>query len=244
MRLNQVVSVEKGLRQRTTGELTALHQATQKPALLTGLLKKYRPSNVEGATYPDEEQKVQFIAEEVIKRIQELEITLTDATARKDWANCSACADIKVDGQVIVPRAPVHFILYLMKQLLPNLRTMVEKMVVLDPSVDWHRDSNTGLQKTKPIESQRTRKVKKAFTAHAPTKEHPAQVVIYDEDEVVGVWETVRASGALSLQRQKAIIVRLARLEDAVKEALQEANSIDAPAQNIGAPLLQFVFGE
>jgi hypothetical protein len=241
MKLSQVVAVDKGLRQRITEEITGLHQATQKPQLMTGLRKEYVPK-VEGEeTYPVEEQKVQFLAEEVIARVQALFSELLNATARKDWSNCKARANVVVSGNVLIPDAPVHYLLFVGKQLI-YLRTLVEKILTLDPGVDWHLDPSSGMWKTNPIITQRTRKVKKVLVKVQPTKEHPAQAESYDSDEVAGTWHTVKASGAIPLIRKKEILTKIDAVADAVKIALEEANSIEAEPVHVGAALLGYIF--
>jgi hypothetical protein len=51
--------------------------------------------------------------------LRETSATLTrlfDVTPTKDWANCEARADVKVDGRVLVPDVPVAYLLFLEKQ--------------------------------------------------------------------------------------------------------------------------------
>ena len=47
-RLNQIIAVEKGIKSRSFQELTEAHQALQKPALLAGIARTYRPKDEEG----------------------------------------------------------------------------------------------------------------------------------------------------------------------------------------------------
>ena len=47
-RLNQIIAVEKGIKSRSFQELTEAHQALQKPALLAGISRTYRPKDEEG----------------------------------------------------------------------------------------------------------------------------------------------------------------------------------------------------
>ena len=67
-RLNQIIAVEKGVKSRSFQELTDAHQALQKPALLAGIARTYRPKDEEGEQLPPESTKVQVKAEEIIRQ--------------------------------------------------------------------------------------------------------------------------------------------------------------------------------
>src|SRR5882672_589375 len=97
-KLNQILAIEKGIKTRVYAEFTDLHQATQKPALMNGFQKSYHPRDEEGETYPPEAQKVQHNASDVLDRVGVSLAELFDITATKDWANCTARADVIVDG--------------------------------------------------------------------------------------------------------------------------------------------------
>ena len=119
------------MKTRVYAEFTELHKATQKPALMNGFQKTYQPRDEDGETYPPEHQKVQYNRSDVIKRVSELLAELFDITATKDWANCSAKADVVVDGKPLLKEVPATYLLFLEKQL-NDLRTFVGKIPVLD----------------------------------------------------------------------------------------------------------------
>ena len=56
-RLNQIIAVEKGIKSQSFSELTDAHHAVQKPALLSGISRTYRPKDEEGETLPSESAK-------------------------------------------------------------------------------------------------------------------------------------------------------------------------------------------
>jgi hypothetical protein len=240
MKLNQVVAVEKALRARVHEETTALYQASGKAALFTGLRKDYLPKREDDETYPREEQKVQLNAEEVLRSAGVLFANLFNVVSRKDWANTVAKADVVVGDRVLIKQAPVHYILFVGKQL-EEIRKMVDKLPVRDPGLDWFYDRETDLWKTSPIESQRTRKVKRTLVKYDATPQHPAQTESYDADEVAGTWSKVNSSGAISAVRKKELLARCDLLGDALKIAIGAANVIDAPAQQIGEGVIDFL---
>src|SRR5512143_1892009 len=109
-KLNQILAIEKGIKTRVYGEFTELHQATQKPALMNGFHKSYQPRDEEGETYPAESQKVQHNANEVLDRVAKGLAELFDITATKDWANCTARADVVIDGKKLLEGVPATYL--------------------------------------------------------------------------------------------------------------------------------------
>src|SRR5688572_20797144 len=111
-RLNQIIAVEKGVKSRSFQELTEAHHALQKPALLSGISRTYRPKDEEGEQLPPESTKVQLKADEIIRQTTSILTRLFDVTATKDWANCEARADVVVDGEVLLPGVPIAHLLF------------------------------------------------------------------------------------------------------------------------------------
>src|SRR5438132_1009448 len=74
------------------------------------------------------------------------------------------------------------------------------------------------------------------------TKEHPAQVEMYMEDVWVGTWTTTKLSGAIPAATRNAMLERVRKLLDAVKEAREEANLLQVQTQKLGDALLAYVF--
>src|SRR5688572_23747837 len=159
-KLNQILAIEKGIKTRVYSEFTELHQATQKPALMNGFTKTYQSRDEDGETYPAESQKVQYEHQTVLERVAASLTELFDITATKDWANCSARADVVVDGRVLLTSVPATYLLFLEKQL-QDLSTFVQKMAELDAASDWNVDPATGQLKTDPAATQRTKKVQR-----------------------------------------------------------------------------------
>lgn len=220
-KLNQIVAIEKGVKGRVYGEISEMHKLSQKPDLFSGFSKQYRKKDEDGEDYPPEQKRVQV-------------------TATKDWANCRAVADVEVDGIVLIAGAPVPFLLFLEKQI-TDLHTLIDKLPILDEADDWTRNDGTGLFKTTPIATHRTRKVQKPIVLYDATKEHPAQTQLITEDIVVGYWDTVKHSGALPSTRKKELLARIEKLSQAVKFAREKANSIDAETVSVGKPIFDYL---
>jgi hypothetical protein len=241
-RLNQIIAVEKGIKSRSLQELTEAHHALQKPALLAGIARTYRPKDEEGEQLPPESTKVQIKADDIIRQTVEVLTKLFDATAAKDWTNCKAKADIVVDGQTLLSQVPATYLLFLEKQLV-DLHTFVKKLPVLDASETWTFDPSADAWATEPVQTVKTKKLPRNHVKAEATDKHPAQVEVYYEDVIIGHWRTIRFSGALPAQRVNELLDRVERLQQAVKFAREEANNIEAEEPRVGERIFRYLFG-
>lgn len=240
-KLNQILAIEKGVKTRAYSTFTELHKLSQKDALLNGFSKVYEPREEAGERYAPESVPVQFNIGEAVVRAKTALTELFDVTAAKDFGNLDAIADVVVDGDVIVEKAPVTFLLFLEKQL-NDINTFVSKFVVLDASLSWTFDETTGEFRSDPVATQRTRKVQKPLVLYHATDKHPAQTQVISEDVAVGDWTTVKRSGAISRTEKDAILQRISTLLKAVKFARERANAGDAPDKKVGERVFNFIF--
>jgi hypothetical protein len=241
-KLNQIIAVEKGVKSKAHQDLTAAHHGLQKPALLAGISRTYQPKDEEGEQLPPESTRVQVKAEDVLRETAKTLTRLFDVTATKDWANCTARADVTVDGRVLVSEVPVAYLLFLEKQL-TDINTFVRKLPVLDASESWTQDPSTDAWKTESVRTLRTKKVPRNHVKAEATEKHPAQVEVYYEDIPVGYWTTVKFSGALPARRVNELLERVEKLQQAVKFAREEANGSDVTDQRVGDAVFGYLFG-
>jgi hypothetical protein len=240
-KLNQVLAIEKGVKNRTLAAITKLYHDVQKPVRLAGLNRTYEPLDEQGMRYPPERSKVAVRAEDVLKRAQKALTELFDVTAQKDWANCEARANVVVDTEELLTNVPVTYLLFLEKQL-NDIKNLVGKIPVLDDAEDWSYDDTAGVFKTAPVQSTRTQKVQKPIVLYDATEEHPAQTQMITVDEIVGNWTTTKQSGALPRDRKDQLVDRVERLTEAVKFARETANNSVAPKQSAGDKILGYLF--
>jgi hypothetical protein len=240
-KLNQIIAVEKGVKAQTHAALTEAHHALQKPQLLAGISRMYRAKDEEGEQLPPESTRVQVKAEEMLKKTKEVLAKLFDVTAIKDVTNTKAKADVVVDGKTLLTDVPATYLLFLEKQLV-DMVTFVKKLPTLDPSESWRQDANTGLYATEGVETARTKKIPRNHVKAPATDKFPAQVDVYTEDVVVGFWKTVKFSGALPQTQVDAMLARVQKLQDAVKFAREQANSVEVETKSNEA-LLSYIFG-
>jgi hypothetical protein len=241
-RLSQIVAIEKGVKSQTTRVETDLYHALDKKPLFSGLARTYTPKDEEdGDRLPPEQVSVQLKSEDVVNGLTSAVTRLIDVTATKDAANTRANADVVVDGTVIAASVPVTTLMFLEKEL-EKLSAFVGRLPQLDPTQDWTYDPNRGVFSAAPMETVRTKKIPRNHVLYEATKEHPAQVQVYNEDVIVGTWKKQEYSGALPADRIVAISSRLEKLRTAVKFAREEANTIEVTDVHYGANILGFLF--
>lgn len=241
-KLNQIIAIEKGVKNTAFQELTEAHHQLQKPTLLSGISRTYRPKDEEGEQLPPESTRVQVRAEEIVRTTAETLTRLFDVTATKEWANCDAKGDVIVDGTVLLKDVPATYLLFLEKQLV-DMHTFVKKLPVLDASETWTFDAGSDSFATEPVQTVKTKKIPRNHVKAESTEHHPAQVEVYYEDVTVGYWRTVKFSGALPAKRVNDLLERVEKLQTAVKFAREEANSLEVTDQKIGAKVFQYLFG-
>lgn len=240
-KLNQVLAVEKSIKNRTAGELDTLYKVIQKPALFDGFSKTYAPKADDGEKIPPQMQRVQMKSEDIIKSIGKNLEDLFDVTAQKDFANCNATADVIVDEVTLLNNVPTTFLLFLEKQL-TDLATCLGKLPLLDPAKEWQWDVNSSLFRSDTVQSIRTAKKQKALVLYPHSDKHPAQTQLITEDEAVGTWDETKLSGAVTESRRKLLVERIEKLHKAVKVAREKANMADAAPNTAGQKLMAWLF--
>lgn len=239
--LHQAVALESGIRAKTYRKTTDLWKFLQKPGLFSGLSRVYEPLDDEGEQLPPESTQVQMHAETVLRQGFDELARQWDITATRDWGNCTARADVVVDGRVIIASAPTHFLLWAAKQL-QDVRAVILALPVHDPADVWRPDQSSGLWKTDPpVRTRKTSKVPRNHVRATATDKHPAQVDTYFEDVTVGHWVSTKTSGAVPATRQAQLLSRVEALQEAVTRARQVANATEVPEVEIGNIVLGWV---
>jgi hypothetical protein len=240
-KLNQIIAIEKGVKNKSVQELTQAHQGLQKLPPLSGISRTYQPKDEEGEQLPPESTRVQVKAEDTLRQVAATLTRLFDVTAAKDRANCTARANVIVEGRTLLREVPVTYLLFLEKQL-KELHAFVRKLPVLDAAESWAYDASTDVWRTEPVRTVKTRKVPRNHVKAEATEKHPAQVEVYYEDVPVGYWTTVKFSGALPAKRVNELLDRVEQLQDAVQYAREEANSAEVTDQHVGEVVFDYLF--
>ncbi len=240
--LHQIIALEKGVKAAAQRTLTDAYHTVQKTPLLSGISRVYQPKDEEGETLPPEATRVQVKAEQVMADAAKALTRMFDLVATKDWANRDAHADVVVDGQVLLHAVPVTYLLWLEKQL-ADVHTLIGKLPTLDPAENWREDPAAGVWRADEVRTHRTRKTPRNHVKAEATQHHPAQVEVYMEDVTVGTWATTRFSGALPAARVAELAERVVKLQDSVKIAREQANSVPAPDQHVGEAIFGYLLG-
>lgn len=242
-KLNQIIAVEKGIKNRANETVTQLYHAVQKPALFSGLRKTYKPVNDEGERFPEQRQNVQFVYSDVLKGLKESKSELMKITARKDWTNSEATADVSIDGTVILSDVPVVYLLFLEKQL-QDIRTVIANMPLRDPTEDWVQGSDGISRSKEPVETIKTKKEERPIVLYEATEKHAAQTQLITKDVTIGSWEEIKFSGAISKTERDELLARAETFYQAVKQARQEANMADEiPSPDVGRAVFDYIYG-
>lgn len=243
MKLCQVIALTDGKKSRSQKTLTEIHHKLQKETLLEGISRTYRSIDDEGEPLPPESKRIQVRVRDELRRVSDTIVDLFDSVATQDIANTQARASVVVDGVTIVPDVPVTFLLFLEKQL-ADVHTLVSALPTLDPAEDWEYSDTAGCYASAPRETLRTKKVLRNHVLAEATKEHPAQVSAYNEDVTVGFWKTIKFSGAIPEEEKSAMLSRIRALQDAVKIARAEGNSLEITEErNRSRELAAYIFG-
>lgn len=155
----------------------------------------------------------------------------------------TAKAPVVLDGVEILGPQPVPFLLFLEKQLI-DLRTVLSKAPVLDPSERWTAVSGApGSYRTDGVKTIKTKKVPEVLVKYPATDKHPAQTEMITSDKTVGTWETTKFSCALTPARRAELVARIDAMSDAVKRAREEANSMEVQQVQVASDFFLHLLG-
>lgn len=244
VRLHTIAAVHKGGKERAHGELTHLHRESQKPALYAGQSKRYTPFDDDDQDRPTNvNELVQLRSTDVLVDLRRIMQPLWDTEATLDATNQHARADLVIEGVTLASDVPATYLLFLQKQL-DYVRTFIEKLPTLPVTDDWSYDSSVGHYVTSPVKTTSSRKRTVPLVLHPGTDRHPPQAQAIIEDVPVGVWETIKRSGALPIDVKKNLTRRVNVLQDAVKSARERANMEPAIDFKPAGALLNFLLND
>lgn len=241
-KLNQIIAIEKGIKSKSHSEISEIYKVVQKPVLFNGFAKTYHPLNDEETEkLPAERQRVQMTYKDALRRMAHSMGDLIQTTARKDWTNCEAMADVMVKGKGILFSVPVPFLLFMEKQL-TDLRTFVAALPALDEAEEWAEDVHSGLMKTDVVKTHRTKKIAKAIVKYPATPEHPAQTEMVTEDIIAGFWHMIKHSGAMPKPEKEDLLKNIDDLHNAIKQAREQANMCEeVKVPNVATTIFDFL---
>lgn len=243
-KLNQLVAVLQGEKQNANKLSAPLFHAAKTPELFAGLTKTYEPVDEDGEAFPDERVGVKYTVDQLLKSFSKATGRQLDLGATVETSNMSAVADVKLpDGTVVIPQAPVTFLMPFEKFLEQEVRGLVTSLPTLDLAQTWSdSDGNTGVSESEPVKRAKGKKIQEPLVLAPATDKHPAQVQLITRDVVAGYWTEKRFSGAISGSRKQELLERVETLIQAVKFAREEANSIEVTDKKVADAVYGYLF--
>ena len=240
--LNQIVAIEKGVKQKAERSITDAYHVIQKPAPLSGIARNYQPKDEDGDVLPPESTLVQVKVDDVLADVATALTRMFDVILTKEIANTEAKANVVIGEDVILADVPVTYLLFLDKQLI-DLQTFVSKLPTLDAAETWTYDPAVNVWATMPTMTTRTKKIPRNWVKAEATDKHPAQVEVYHEDVIVGYWTTRKFSGAIPTVRRDLLLTRIDALRKAVAFAREQANTREVEDAYAGEKVFGYLFG-
>jgi hypothetical protein len=242
-RLNQVIAVCLPAKARAINTLEQAHRGW-KSDQIAGMSRTYEPLDDEGEQQPSETKVIQLKVGAILKKVETDLVALYDIVATQDTGNTKAKASIEIDGRVLLKDVPVTMLLFLEKQMAINIIPFLRKLPTLPADREWKYDEGRDCYVSDSVKSNRTQKIPQTHILHPPTTEHPAQCQMYNVDKPVGVWTTTYFSGALPASEKTEMLARAEKLQDALKKAREEANSMEVQSVKLGQTVWNFVFNQ
>lgn len=243
-KLNQIIAVANGVKTRAHQAITSIYQKFQKADLMEGFNRTYVPNDAEtGEKLPPESKLVQVVVSDMIAEAIGSYTELFNVVATQEFANTAAKADVIVDGKKVLEAVPVTYLLFLEKQLV-DIHTFVDKLPILDPAYKWTFDTNVNQYVSEGHVQNRNKKIMRNHTLAKATDKHPEQVQTYNEEVCIGQYHTKKFSGAVPAKDKNDSIVRVRKLQEAVKMAREYANNSEAALQKVASPVLEYIFNK
>lgn len=239
----EIVAVAKSVKARGTRALTDAYHLFQKPALFEGRTRKYSPMKEDGDRFPEETSIPQVSVQDVLERCGPDIVDMLDVVGLQDEGNMHARANVRLDG-LKLEDVPATYLLFLEK-FLQQMLTAIDQIPVLDSSIAWTEDENSGLYRSAlSVVTIKTRKEPTVIVKAEATERHPAQTEVVNVDTQIGTWTESRFSSAIPLTQRDAMARRVRQLSYAVSQAREEANCVQVDAIARGEAILKWIFGD
>jgi hypothetical protein len=251
-KLFALLAVEPDLSKACKSIINEASKTLGKREFFTGSEKKLRmfDDQVE-STFPVEHQKMTTTVNEKLAYVEPFIIKYWDAVYQKDLTNCTAKADLVLDGKVVAKDVPATFLLGLEAKL-KNLRDLYLTIPTLGSGIDWEIAKNLGDDVYKRVTPEESTKTQTGFRAivlyHAKFpkegergESQPAQVEKISETKDIGMYEKQVWSGMLSPADKSKLIGRIDTAMMSVKDARSRANSVPVVNGEVTKELFDFV---
>ncbi len=231
--------VEEGISTFSSKEHLFKGQATLQKSVLT-------ESDPRQKEHPDLSEVVP-VQETVASKLSYIADTATnyfDSVASKDATNCTANADLVVNGRTIATGLPATTLLFIENKF-KSIRSLLESIKTLDQAKVWTESNNEPGIFIGPEQHKVTKIVNKKPTIVVQSNDkHPAQVHILEEHEIVATRTTTERCGLITSATKSDLMRRCDEIINAAKQARQRANNIDIVNRHIGNHLFNYLLGK
>src|SRR5579863_9698672 len=97
--LSQIIAVEKDTKEKAAQAIGQAQRTFGNASVFAGIARTYTPKEDDGEQLPSESNRVRYRVRETFTEVQARLTDLFNVTATKDWTNCTAKADVLIDGQ-------------------------------------------------------------------------------------------------------------------------------------------------
>ena len=239
-KLYELLAVEPDLRTKGGESLKWVRQVFDTPALLTGQVISYHPVIEDAVDVPDEKMELSTNVDALLLELQKVFGSYMDVSIQKELTNINTTANVILGEKVIFSGVPAPALLNL-EQKLDDLQKVYSAIPTLDPAERWRYDEGQDCYVSETRVAYRTKKVVKTLVKYEATPEHPAQTETYTEDVPSHKRETVVFSGMITQKEKSGRLARLNTLYQAVKQARQRANDVDANLVNVADRIFEYI---
>lgn len=239
-KLHELLAVETNLRQEANAAVKAVVDLFKAGTGLLGQIRVFRPLEENLEELPAEGQPLSATVDGVLEELQNYFSRYVDATVEKEVANTGTNATVVVNGIEFLNDLPATALLNLESRL-EELERAFNAIPTLDPSEQWEYDADKGYHVSAVRTQFRTKKSPKAFVQYAATKEHPAQVTVFNEDINTYRIESTLFSGSLTPAEKRERLDRLTTLQRAVKKARIRANDTESTPVKIADAIFDYI---
>lgn len=240
-KLHEVLAVEPD-RKKTAMQFVeeAVATFTKRVEHFTGLEKTYHPDKDDELEQPVDKRPMVTTVNKKLDHVCGAVTNWVDLKYQKEHCNTYATSDLVLeDGTVIVKDVPATFLLGLENDL-KSIREMFFAIPTLPPGEEWKKEDGTDLYVSEEKRT-RTKKVMKNHVLQQATKEHPAQVQVYGEDERTGLVTTVKKTSVYTPGDKSQALSRIDDVIRAAKKARQRANAAKVTNVRVGRKLFEYI---
>ena len=246
-KMHELLAVEEELvgRSNTILEETLATFSHKAAEFYTGNTKTYKPLD------DADKELVPPASKEIIDSVpSKLKYTFSkvaeeyDFLLQKESTNRLAAADLSVNGVVLLPDAPVNFLLTLERRL-EKVRNVILAAPTLPNGPKWVLDTQRGegyFQLAIPEVTYRTKTAVVPIILYPATEKHPAQVKEGSEVKTVGTYTETKYDSRMTSHDKSVLLERVDTLLREVKKTIRRANQAEVVERQVGKSVFAFIF--